>query len=283
MKTYNLTFFLPAVFALTFLALATLLSTIEYLQNRSEIFNQASQNLHDSGLQLAHTIEYARANNAREQIRSAMRQFVLRDSAEFSALVDEHYQVIYSSQEHWHNLSALDALPDTASLFLTEKTDDFRARDHRQDSAILVSIPVITYGIDTLDSGHGRWQLILQDDISGRLQTARHQTMMRTLPMLAVALLLLLMTYSVMRKLVIDPLRVLESMAHQLKQGQLKLSNPLTGDTAQQQLAETLVETGAQLEQQILQIREKEQRLSITLDSIGDAVIVTDKEGKVIQ
>ncbi|EMR11857.1 PAS/PAC sensor-containing diguanylate cyclase/phosphodiesterase, partial [Methylophaga lonarensis MPL] len=76
---------------------------------------------------------------------------------------------------------------------------------------------------------------------------------------------------------------VLESMAHQLKQGQLKLSNPLTGDTAQQQLAETLVETGAQLEQQILQIREKEQRLSITLDSIGDAVIVTDKEGKVIR
>ena len=123
--------------------------------------------------------------------------------------------------------------------------------------------------------------LVLQNSIKNKLETAKTEILNAIAPLLLLITIANILLIFLIRKLVIRPLNALQYLTEQIQNQQFELINPLKGDTKQAQVGQTLVDAARQLQSHISILTENEQRLRITLESIGDAVIVTDASGNI--
>ncbi|MEO5796943.1 MAG: EAL domain-containing protein [Rhodoferax sp.] len=83
------------------------------------------------------------------------------------------------------------------------------------------------------------------------------------------------------RRAVVNPLRQLLDATDQLAQGRYVSDLPTTGTHELAELAERFNRMAVMRQNAEAQLRQSEESLSITLHSIGDAVVATDAEGKI--
>ena len=274
-QTYRLTFWLPLTVTALFLSILLLFSIHEY-QHRLDDIKQASKiQLHESGLQLGHSIEYAIANNDYQHVRSSVTRFSLNSDAQLAILIDSNNVIESSSYFIWQNQPA-DKVLDEKLMHYVEKartTTKIIDDDNDKNSLLTLILPLLV-------SDQGR-VLVLQSTITHKLQRARTEAITAIIPMILLMVLGNLFLIALIRKLVTTPLKALQNLSQQIQNQQFDLKNPLSGNTEQAQIGKTLVDAAHQLQSHISILTENEQRLRITLESIGDAVIVTDASGKI--
>ena len=88
MPTYRLTVWIPAIVAGLFLLLFGIQAYNEYHERRHLIIDNAQNNLKETALQLAHNLEYALANDDKQQAQSHIARFSLRRDASFGVLLE---------------------------------------------------------------------------------------------------------------------------------------------------------------------------------------------------
>lgn len=283
LKTHRLTIWLPAIVVTGFALLIAVMLVSEYHLRTSEVVNNSRLQLTESAYQIAHSLEYAYANDGKQHAQSTLSRFTQREDAVFSALINADGVFDQSSRLGWHG-KRMDSLltPAEAALVSRALTD----RQHQylyQNGLITTAIPISLQDQDNVIDTRQRPPsvLLLQSDIRHRLARITTETLNNLLPLAIFIIALALTLIWLIHRLAIRPLDAIYDLAAKLKTGDYRLANPLTGDTRQTQIAQTLVDAARATAGNINTLRENEQRLITTLQSIGDAVIVTDTQGRI--
>lgn len=274
-KTYRLTLWLPFTVTLIFLGILVFSSINEYRHRLHDIKQASKVQLHEAGLQLAHSIEYAIANNDYQQARSSVARFSLLADARLAILVNSNDVIESASYFIWQNQPADKVLDERLLQYVELARSTRRIFDDENATKGLLTVV-----LPLLASEHGH-TLVLQSSVKHKLQKARVDTITGLIPILLLMILGNLFLIALIRKLVTTPLKALQTISQQIQNQQFDLTNPLTGNTEQAHIGKTLVDAARQLQSHISILTENEQRLRITLESIGDAVIVTDASGNI--
>lgn len=276
-QTYRLTLWLPVVVTLLFLSLLLFYSFYEYHHRLNDIREVSKTQLHETALQLAHNLEYAIANDDQQQARSSVARFSLHTDAQMAILVNHNNQIESSSYFIWQNQPAdkvLDAVLMQYVELARSKQEIFQFSDNKK-ALLNIVLPIF--------EGQRNKVLVLQSSLKYKLEKAKSETINAIIPLLLLILFANLILIVVIRKLVIRPLNALQKLTEQIQDQQSDLINPLKGNTEQAHVGQSLVNAAQQIQSHIRILTENEQRLRITLASIGDAVIVTDASGHITQ
>lgn len=278
-KTYRLTFWLPLLVVTVFFLLFGIQLFYQSADRKETIILNSQQELYETGLQLAHSIEYALANNDLEQANSHITRFSLRRNAELSALINPDEQIQFASFFAWKNQPARGFFDNEQWILVEQAQSSNAIQQHRFAHSLVLVVPLnltpsALYSRD--DTVPVLW---LQTDIHPQLRHASTALLRSALPILLAFVVAIFLLILAIQKMIIKPLALLQGLAEQLRQKQPVNTSPLTGHTQMSQVAEALVRTGQELNQHIASLTEREHRLDITLQSIGDAVIVTDADG----
>lgn len=272
-QTYRLTFWLPLIVSLLFLCLVTFYSFSEYRHRLHDIEEISQTQLLETALQLGHSLEYALANNDPQQARSSVARFALRSDSQLAILINQDNLIESASYFIWQNQLADKVLDTTIINQLEKARTSGKIVEFKQNDLLTLILPLV-------EGNQGR-VLVLQNSIKNKLAKARAETFIAIIPLMLLILLANVLLIIVIRRLVILPLDALQHLTRQIQDQQFDLINPLKGDTEQARVGQTLVDAANQLQTHIGILTESEQRLRITLESIGDAVIVTDAAGTI--
>ncbi len=283
MHTYRLTFWIPAIVVSLFLILFGIQVYNEYLKRQQIVIKHAQDSLNDAALQLAHNLEYALANNDQQQAQSHIARFSLRRDASFGILVNHQQQIAYASRFAWMSKPTNNLLNHQQLKLINQAADKQTIQQHYAEGILNIAVPLTLTGRGLFANGENAPVLFLESNIVYQLNQVSQNLWRELLPMLLLFSLATLLLIAITRGIVLKPLSALKDLANQLSQQQFDLHNPLRGHTEQTAIAETLVNAGRQFKQYIAEISDREYRLNLTLQSIGDAVIVTDSDGLITQ
>jgi diguanylate cyclase (GGDEF)-like protein/PAS domain S-box-containing protein len=274
-QTYRLTLWLPLAVTLLFICLLVFYSVNEYQHRLFDIKEASKTQLQETALQLGHSVEYAIANNDSQQARSSVARFTLRADAQLALLLDNNNLIESSTYFIWQNQPAERVLDEELIQYieLSRSSQKIFEYGHDQDGLLTLILPL-------LEANQGR-VLVLQNSIKNKLKKAKTDTLDAIIPLLLMIILANFLLIALIRKMVLVPLDALQKLTEQIQDQHFGLINPLKGNTKQAQIGQTLVDAASQLQSHISILTENEQRLRITLESIGDAVIVTDAKGNI--
>jgi diguanylate cyclase (GGDEF)-like protein/PAS domain S-box-containing protein len=274
-QTYRLTLWLPLAITLLFVFILLFYSVNEYRHRLLDIKEVSKIQLQETALQLGHSLEYALANNDSQHARSSVARFSLRTDAQLAVLIDANNVIESSSYFIWQDQPAEKVLDDEMLQYVKLARSQkryFETSNEKGDS--------LTFFLPLLEADQQK-VLVLQNSIKNKLETAKTEILNAIAPLLLLITIANILLIFLIRKLVIRPLNALQYLTEQIQNQQFELINPLKGDTKQAQVGQTLVDAARQLQSHISILTENEQRLRITLESIGDAVIVTDASGNI--
>ncbi|HET8807851.1 MAG TPA: PAS domain S-box protein [Methylophaga sp.] len=278
-QTFRLTVWIPTIVVSLFLILFGIQVYNEFAERQRLVIENAQNNLKETALQLAHNLEYALANNDQQQAQSHIARSSLRRDASFSVLLNPQQQIIHASRFAWVSESA-DRIFNPQQLTLIKQTaENQQIRQQYTDGILNIAVPLTQSGHGVIAAGEDVPVLFIESNIDYQLQKISHELWKELLPVLVLFVVATFLLMLIIRAIVLKPLFALKKLARQLSQQQFDLQNPLKGQTEQTDVAETLVNAGKQFKQYIAEITDRERRLSITLQSIGDAVIVSDANG----
>ncbi|MCF7970017.1 MAG: PAS domain S-box protein [Methylococcaceae bacterium] len=276
-KTYNLTFWLPFIVSSLFASLFLFQIWHGYQQDVARIYQANEASLKDSAWHMSRTLEYNLANKNYDQAKREIVIFALRDQVEFSALLSSNYIIELASSFAWQGQEVQKVMPDIQEL-LEHALQSQQLISQTNKSVMTVIVPVVDApGSSELRSQKSKF-LVLRIDLARELKQALSSAVSEASYTLFIIFLFALLLIEVIRQSVLVPLRALNNLSQQLLQNK-NLINPLSGNTEQTRVAQVLVDAGNRIRHQLFDLQDKEQRLSVTLNSIGDAVIVTDQDG----
>jgi diguanylate cyclase (GGDEF)-like protein/PAS domain S-box-containing protein len=128
-------------------------------------------------------------------------------------------------------------------------------------------------------SRHGA--VFIQMNLDQAWQDARYQAMWSLAPGLATALLALLAVAALLHRVVARPLQALASAAGRLKEGHLDTRTKVWGPLEVVELAQDFNSMAQAIEDAQQALITSEERMSITLRSIGDGLIATDARARI--
>ena len=107
------------------------------------------------------------------------------------------------------------------------------------------------------------------------------RTMWRSIGYAFAILVLGIILSALLARSVCAPIEVLMGIAHRIAAGQEVENEPVSGSCEMVSLADSINSMGLSIQEKINELHRKEQNLSTTLNSIGDAVIATDENGNI--
>lgn len=282
-KTYNLVFGLPLTIVGLFICLFIFQFYSSYQHRIADIYDQNSHSLKSAAWQLSESLEYYLANHDLEHAQREIASFALRDNAEFSALLNMDHSIFLSSNFAWQGQDANQVINTFSAQHLEQALQTSQVSFFSTQSTLTAIIPIIDNNDPQQIRSHKVKLLLLQLDLEHELNAVLPVVAAQASPTLFALLLALLLIVWLIHRYVLTPLTAIQNLAIQLKQSDFSLTNPLSGNTLLTHLAQTLVDSGNHIHRQVIELKDKEQRLSTTLQSIGDAVIVTDNLGTISQ
>ncbi|AFJ03112.1 diguanylate cyclase/phosphodiesterase (GGDEF & EAL domains) with PAS/PAC sensor(s) [Methylophaga frappieri] len=280
-QTYRLTVWIPLIVVSLFLLLSGIQAYTHYHDRQRLLLTAAEINLYETALQMAHNLEYALANNDAEQAQSSISRFILRRDAELAIFVDANGMIRYATQLAWQNTPVSDQLHPSQIKLIQDAANHQKIQQSSVDGILQVVIPISLSEQISFDPKTRFPVILLQKNIHTRLTQTGVQALQQNLWLVALFLLSMLLLIAIIKGIVLKPLFALKQLAEKLRQQQFNLHNPLQGNTEQAQIAQTLVDAGQQLKIALDTAQERENRLNLTLQSIGDGVIVTDADGMI--
>jgi diguanylate cyclase (GGDEF)-like protein/PAS domain S-box-containing protein len=199
------------------------------------------------------------------------------------ALIDPQGRVIFANRLAWKGRLASEVIPGFTQarfeLGAHSRLPDLLAEPDRSRPSVMMAFSPPTSGQALRNLDHG--VVYLEYDLSDlRLQTWRHVLLSR-LPELLAALGLTLLLIGLLHRHVSLPLSALGRASLRLADGNFATRAVENGPREIADLAHAFNAMSRRLDQAIANLQASEEHLSVTLNSIGDALISTDLAGQI--
>ncbi|MGR9046303.1 MAG: PAS domain S-box protein [Gammaproteobacteria bacterium] len=284
LHSFNLSLLLPLSALLIFAVLLTSIVFLGYRNTQELTRLQERQNIVIGIKQLQLRIELSLSNN---DILNLEREFSYHDlnpQLDIAVLIDDHGRVVAASRQEWKNRPARELFTDYNPDYARQSQTDLKIGLYSNDdnTTHFVYAPVFLGGTPDKKLRSYRLGVIYasynSNDFESRLW---EHTIHQGVWIWICTLLALGALYAIQQWSVAKPLKRLKSYAAKIGSGDFSLSNPLQGRGELYELGCVLEQTSHKLSTTLSMLERREQKLSVTLQSIGDALIATDTAGVV--
>jgi len=213
-----------------------------------------------------------------DTLRALLSSAVLDDDIDWVVLTDPQRNIIDSSHYAWEGRPLDQVLPSLRNLITAQSQDSLHIAS---EGDLLISIKPISY-LPVLDQGPRKSTLLwIGLDTRPKRQLLHTEALHHTAVLTGtVAFLAILLLWGISRYIT-RPLMILETAAHRLADGKLDTRLEVRGKGDIAELAGSIQNMAEQIHHTVQALTESKQRLAVTLNSIGDAVLVTDQQGLV--
>ena len=282
MKRYALRTALP--FGLLILWLLIIgLSIGNTLWQRSQIaISQARSNLLDATAHLARAAERGLLN-APHMVEADITHIGAADHVASVALLDATGRVIFANRLAWKGKLATEVIPgfdpERFNRTVLSRLPNLSSDPHSLTPSAMMSFTPPTTGSTLRNLEQGA--IYVEFDLHNSQHKTRMQVLQSRLPDLIAALILTLLLVWLLHRHVSQPLTALESVSRRLSEGDYSVRAKASGPSEVADLARAFNLMSARLKHAIDNLQASEEQLSVTLNSIGDALIAVDLVGQI--
>ncbi|MDR3369147.1 MAG: EAL domain-containing protein [Rhodoferax sp.] len=216
-------------------------------------------------------------------VESDLDQISTDPRVEVVLIVDNQGRILLSQRKAWVGLAAKSVLPGFDDGWRLQVIGGRLPQVRMSEDGFRI------YGIqpfylpassnEVRSSRHGA--VFVQMNLEQAWQDARYQAFLSRAPSLAVALLILLAVAALLHLVVARPLHALANAAGRLKEGHLDTRASVRGPLEIVELARDFNSMAQAIEETQRKLINSEERMSITLQSIGDGLIATDTRERI--
>ena len=296
MKPYNtirLNLWLPVLILSAFVAMIIANSVWGYQQQTNKLERRSYELLQTRMELLQRRIQSLLRLQENGLVEEEIAAFGARSDVAVIALIADDGQIIYSSQLPWLKQPAADWIPDFDMKHFTRAKQSrqlvmqFDKAQHRH---------LIAYQPISMAAASGQIRstrfgiLLLKYDLAQAKADILDDTLTETVRTIIIGGLTMLLLIWILHHWLIRPLEHLRQAVQRISQGDFSAPVTLTGHgelanlgAAINKMQTDLATSTRQLKTAYDKLRASEENLSITLSSIGDAVITTDVTGTIMQ
>mgnify|MGYP003859576033 CR=1 FL=1 len=273
-NSYQLKLWLPIS---SFIIFASLLASIIFFNYRIELdllHQQTEQKIQSEMERLQLRLEVMIPQNESNNIERELNYINLMPETEVIALIDTKGEILFANDRRWKNKHVKDTFPEFKQNISQLSQNNFQVtiQYDKESHHYFVYTPIALTSSSKQLRLHqvGVLYFIYDNSLADQAiwRNTFNQSILSSISVIVAMLILLIIQHITIS----NPLKRLIRFTEEIGEGDFSTSNPLFGKGELMLLGETLERTSQLLEQ-------REQNLSVTLNSIGDAVITTDDKG----
>jgi diguanylate cyclase (GGDEF)-like protein/PAS domain S-box-containing protein len=279
--SYRLKIWLPLSSFLLFFSLLSGVVWIDYSTTLALTHQRTENTLQDLLKRLQMRLENAMFTEGTDDIDQELMLIDLQSGTEVIALIDDQDAIVASNHSAWKNRPAQDTLPGfdyerLARARLTFRMDlSYDPQSRRYTAYEPVQFQGGKYALRSASIGAVYY---VYDHSYVESEIWRQLINNYALVWLAIFAALVL-SWFVRDFLVTRPLALLMAFVNKISDGDAGARNPLRGNGELTQLGRTLEENHQALQHTLHTLKQREQLLAVTLQSIGNGLITTDTQG----
>jgi PAS domain S-box-containing protein len=282
-RTIPLRRWLPVLVTGMFVLLLVGSTAWRYWQETAAAEADAREDLSFLLLEEQHRIEKLLRTRERSWVAEEIAQIGSRPQVAALALVDAAGEVLFSAQPLAVGRAMKDALPDFDAARLQQARANGRAQidfDATRNHLLAYQPVALAAASGQIRSGT-QGGLLLKYDLSADKARAMHRGVIASLTEIAFALMLMAAVTLLLRRWLARPLDQLLAAVGRIGHGDFATAIDVSGRGELVDLADAINRMQVDLSKSTSQLRLNEANLAITLQSIGDAVIATDPQGRI--
>jgi diguanylate cyclase (GGDEF)-like protein/PAS domain S-box-containing protein len=275
-RSYKLKFWLPLSSLFIFICLMSSIILFNYRYEVNSLHKQTKQKIQMQMDRLRLRLEVLILKGDADNIERELSIIGSMPQAEAIALIDTKGKILIAGNRLWKGKYAKDLLIEFDLNRFNRAQEQFHTNSYysHESNRYFVYTPISLRVKAQQELPHQGGVLYFVYDNSLAHQTIWQNTFNQSLIGCVSAFLLMLLVLFIHYVTIGKPLKQLIRFAEKIGEGDFSAVNPLDGKGELMMFGQTLERTSQQLEQ-------REQNLAITLNSIADAVITTDVEGRV--
>jgi len=198
-------------------------------------------------------------------------------------VLDEQGNIMLSQHQAWSGLAVKTVLPGFDDAWRAQVVSGRLPQVRVTHDGLHITslqpfqLPAASNEVRSLRRG----VVVIQMNLTQAWQVARYQALLARVPGLMTALLVLLAVGMMLHHFVARPLQVLAQAAGRLKQGQLGTRAALQGPREIDELAQGFNGMAQAIQDAQQALINSEERMSLTLQSMGDGLIATDTRARI--
>jgi diguanylate cyclase (GGDEF)-like protein/PAS domain S-box-containing protein len=280
-RSYRLKVWLPLSSFLLFFCLLSGVIWIDYSNTLALERQRTESTLKDLLKRLQMRLEEAIFKEEQDNIEQELSLIDLQSGTEVIALIDDQDAIVASNHSLWKNRPASEILPgfDPERLVRTRLTFRVDLRYDPQSRRYTAYVPIqFQNGKRALDSmAIGVVYYVYNHTY---VENAIWRQLINNYALVWLAIFAALVLSWLMRNFLVSrPLNLLMGFVNTISDNDSRAKNPLRGNGELTQLGRTLEENHQTLQHTLRTLKQREQMLAATLQSIGNGLITTDTRG----
>lgn len=277
-STINLKVWIPVITVLIYTLLLSAEVYTSYKKTIDTIDADAREAIESLLFKTGHYISYAAANGSDTDLKRIVANLVLLDHVDEALIVDANLRINYASKLAWVDKNAEGLLSQSKIELLKSYSQSNAVDIGRYDNYVIgmAGVQLATNNTPVHDE-----ILLIRYDLTNKLDKAFRSSLNEALPLLFFTLSTALLIIYLLHRYVTIPLDLLRQLVSKLNSSSEKLENPLNGSDDLAEVGKALTKAGLQIREDITALEDRENRISITLNAIGDGVIVTNNQGTI--
>ncbi len=279
--TYNISLILPLLIVICFGSLFIFHAWYSYSLNVDQVIQQNQRNLEDTAWRLSRTLEDVITKMDYAQAQRELTRFNLANNADFALLISPDHTILASSHYAWLNKKLAHVLPEKTLNQIIQILDQTDLLTEYAGNKYRISLPVTESPAPHAIRSNQMIMLVMQIDLKRDLSQALNRLIKEIFPFLLMICLVSLLFSLLIRKLIFRPLQVLHGLAKNFNLNVSNQVNPLSGDTLQSRIGQTLITASQQNRQQIDHLQEQKLRFNRIIENALDPIITLDSLGHI--
>ena len=281
-RTLSLKWALPIGLALMLLLFVGFATFNSLSNSHDQLTRQAKHDILEHAAHLARMAEQG-LQSSRHMVESDLGQVSADPRVEAVMLLDDQGRVLMAARKRLHDQFVKAVVPGFDDLWRVQVMGGRLAQVRLEDDGLRV-LALHPFELPALPNevrSSRRGVVYLDFDLTRTWQQARYAAVMSRLPGLLIALVALALVGLLLQRFVARPLQQLARTARSLQQGQLGARATVQGSREIAEMAHDFNAMAQAIQDAQQALVRSEERLSITLLSIGDGLIATDSRGRV--
>lgn len=288
LTTIRLNLWLPIIIAGIFIVMLSGFSIWHYHLKSDQLELRSIETIKNRMANLQHRIESLYRLKEEELVTEEIADYGSLDEIKYIALLDENGLVLNSSNPLWRLLSAKETIKEFNQSIFSQALAERQliVKYNKKNQQLLAYQPI------NLATQPGKIRptrvgvLVVDYSLISAKSLIWHETLLQSGIDLLIGFLTMGVLISVLRHWLSKPLHYLTDSAHRISQGDFTNRVEISGNGELVELAHAFNKMQEDLGNSILQLtntaqalQANQENLAVTLDSIGDAVIITDAQG----
>lgn len=286
----RLNLWLPVLILGAFMAMMMASSIWQYGQQTSQLEARTTEMLQTRMANMQHRLESLLRLHEEGLVAEEIADFGATPEAEALALIDDTGRVLYASQRPWQGKQIADLVAafNTAEFQQARENRQLRLAFDAKHEHILAYQPISLATLPGQIRPTQTGVLLLQYQLAGARAEIQNNTFSRSISDMTIGGLTMVLMLVVLHRWLTIPLGYLRTVVEDISRGHFNHPVAISGkgELADLAVAINTMQTDLQHSTQQLQasyeeLRASQENLQVTLNSIGDAVMTTDIDGRV--